>query len=61
FGELAPADGGPVLTAITMTVVLSVVLHGVSAAPVARRYALYAGERADVAGGGEPRRRSGNG
>jgi len=61
FGELAPADGGPVLTAITMTVVLSVALHGVSAAPVARRYALYAGDRADVAGGGEPRRRNGNG
>lgn len=36
---LPPADGAPVLQAIAATVVLSVVLHGVSAAPLARRWA----------------------
>jgi len=39
FGELPPDDGAPVLIAITMTVALSVLLHGVSAAPIATRYA----------------------
>ena len=35
---LAPADGRRALTVITVTVLLSVVAHGISAAPVARGY-----------------------
>lgn len=35
---LAPSDGERVLTVIATTVLLSVVLHGASAAPVAKRY-----------------------
>jgi sodium/hydrogen antiporter len=36
---LLPADGDLVLGAVTVTVTMSVLLHGVSASPLARRYA----------------------
>jgi sodium/hydrogen antiporter len=35
---LPPEDGAPVISMIALTVVLSVVLHGVTARPLARRY-----------------------
>ncbi len=38
YDDLAPVDGHRTVRIITMTVVASVVLHGVSAAPVAARY-----------------------
>jgi NhaP-type Na+/H+ or K+/H+ antiporter len=38
---LAPEDGSRVVVAITTTVVVSVVLHGASAAPISARYARY--------------------
>jgi sodium/hydrogen antiporter len=36
---LVPADGRLVLSVVTVTVTLSVLLHGVTASPLARRYA----------------------
>jgi len=39
---LAPADAAIVLPAVTVTVALSVLLHGVTAAPLAARYGMYA-------------------
>jgi NhaP-type Na+/H+ or K+/H+ antiporter len=38
FGELGPAEGDSVVTVVTAVVVGSVVLHGVTAAPVATRF-----------------------
>jgi sodium/hydrogen antiporter len=38
FDELLPPDGDRVLAAATVTVVLSVVLHGVTASPLTERY-----------------------
>ena len=38
FDALAPADGKALLGAVTVTVAMSVVLHGVTAAPLSRRY-----------------------
>ena len=46
LGELAPSDGQRVVTVITTTVVMSVALHGVSAAPIARRFGATHRERA---------------
>jgi len=40
--SLAPSDSKVVLAAVTLTVALSVLLHGVSASPLAARYADYA-------------------
>jgi NhaP-type Na+/H+ or K+/H+ antiporter len=39
YGELEPSDGVAALTAITATVLASVVAHGASAGPVSRRFA----------------------
>jgi NhaP-type Na+/H+ or K+/H+ antiporter len=39
---LAPADAGIVLPAVTVTIALSVLLHGVTAGPLAARYGTYA-------------------
>jgi NhaP-type Na+/H+ or K+/H+ antiporter len=39
---LAPADGRVILAAVTLTVGLSVLLHGVTASPLASRYARVA-------------------
>ena len=41
--SLPGAEGDAVVAAITLTVLLSVVAHGVTAAPFARRYAAWAG------------------
>jgi NhaP-type Na+/H+ or K+/H+ antiporter len=41
FDALAPADGNVVLGAVTVTVAMSVVLHGVTAAPLSKRYGRY--------------------
>jgi NhaP-type Na+/H+ or K+/H+ antiporter len=38
IGSLPAADGEPVIALITLTVVLSVLLHGATARPLARRY-----------------------
>ncbi len=38
FDSLEPADGDRVLTVVTATVVLSVIAHGITAAPLAARY-----------------------
>jgi sodium/hydrogen antiporter len=40
--SLTPADGHLVLCAVTVTVTASVVAHGISASPLARRYGEYA-------------------
>src|SRR5208283_4268804 len=40
--SLAPSESKVVLAAITLTVALSVLLHGISASPLAARYAGYA-------------------
>jgi NhaP-type Na+/H+ or K+/H+ antiporter len=40
--SLAPSESKVVLAAITLTVALSVLLHGVSASPLAARYGAYA-------------------
>ena len=40
--SLAPAQSKVVLGAVTLTVALSVLLHGVSASPLAARYGTYA-------------------
>jgi NhaP-type Na+/H+ or K+/H+ antiporter len=40
--SLAPSQSRVVLAAVTLTVALSVLLHGVSASPLAARYATYA-------------------
>jgi sodium/hydrogen antiporter len=40
--SLAPADARVVIAAVTITVTLSVVAHGVSASPLARRYGTHA-------------------
>jgi sodium/hydrogen antiporter len=42
FDDLGSRDGFPVLAAVTMTVLLSVIAHGVSASPFARRYGQHA-------------------
>jgi NhaP-type Na+/H+ or K+/H+ antiporter len=42
---LAPEQSKVVLAAVTVTVALSVVLHGVSASPLAARYGAYAAGR----------------
>jgi NhaP-type Na+/H+ or K+/H+ antiporter len=42
FDTLAPADARTVLAAVTVTVALSVLLHGVTARPLARRYGALA-------------------
>ena len=42
FDSLDPADANRVLPAVTATVVLSVVAHGISASPLAKRYGRYA-------------------
>jgi len=39
---LAPAESKTVLAAVTLTIALSVLLHGVSASPLASRYGAYA-------------------
>ncbi len=41
FDSLDPADANHVLAAVTVTVVLSVVAHGITAAPLANRYGRY--------------------
>jgi NhaP-type Na+/H+ or K+/H+ antiporter len=47
--EIERADGGgPLLQTVTWTVLLSVVLHGISAAPLATRYGGYVGKLGDV-------------
>ena len=43
FDTLDPAESKVVLAAVTVTVVLSVLLHGVSASPLAARYGTHAG------------------
>ena len=43
FDALASVDGFAVLAAVTITVLLSVVAHGVTASPLARRYGRHAG------------------
>jgi NhaP-type Na+/H+ or K+/H+ antiporter len=40
--RLEPADGDRVLAAVTVTVALSVVLHGITASPLAARYGRFA-------------------
>jgi NhaP-type Na+/H+ or K+/H+ antiporter len=40
--SLAPSESKVVLAAITLTVALSVLLHGISASPLAARYGAYA-------------------
>ena len=40
--SLAPSESKVVLAAVTLTVALSVLLHGVSASPLAARYGAYA-------------------
>jgi sodium/hydrogen antiporter len=40
--SLSPSDGNRVLTVVTATVVLSVIAHGITAAPLAARYARHA-------------------
>ncbi len=47
FDSLADRDARVVLAAITLTVLLSVVAHGVSATPLARRYGVYAAARGE--------------
>jgi NhaP-type Na+/H+ or K+/H+ antiporter len=42
FDSLVPADARTVLAAVTVTVALSVLLHGVTASPFAARYGSYA-------------------
>ena len=42
FDSLDPADANRVLPAVTATVVLSVIAHGISASPLAKRYGRYA-------------------
>jgi NhaP-type Na+/H+ or K+/H+ antiporter len=42
FDALAPADGKVLLSAVTVTVAMSVVLHGVTAAPLSKRYGRHA-------------------
>lgn len=39
FDELAPPEGQRVVVTVTTTVLASVILHGISAAPIAQRYA----------------------
>jgi NhaP-type Na+/H+ or K+/H+ antiporter len=47
--EIERADGGgPLLQTVTWTVLLSVVLHGISAAPLATRYGGYVAKLGDV-------------
>jgi len=41
FDSLAPADGARVLSIVTVTVLLSVVAHGLSAPPLAARYGTF--------------------
>jgi NhaP-type Na+/H+ or K+/H+ antiporter len=50
YDELAPADAKRVLAAVTLTVVLSVVAHGVTAGPFVQRYAASLGRL----GAGQP-------
>jgi NhaP-type Na+/H+ or K+/H+ antiporter len=40
--SLEPKEGSVVLSAVTLTVALSVVAHGLSASPLAARYGTYA-------------------
>jgi sodium/hydrogen antiporter len=42
FDSLDPGDGSHVLAVVTATVVLSVIAHGITAAPLAARYARHA-------------------
>jgi len=42
FDDLGSRDGAPVLAAVSLTVLLSVIAHGVSASPFARRYGQHA-------------------
>jgi NhaP-type Na+/H+ or K+/H+ antiporter len=42
FDDLTPRDGFAVLAAVTLTVLLSVVAHGISASPLARQYGQHA-------------------
>jgi len=42
FDDLGSRDGFPVVAAITMTVLLSVIAHGATASPLARRYGRHA-------------------
>jgi NhaP-type Na+/H+ or K+/H+ antiporter len=49
YESLAPGDGLRVVTVITATVLFSVVLHGVSAAPVGKRYGATHADVADAA------------
>ena len=39
YDSLSPGDGARVLSVVTVTVTLSVLLHGISASPLAARYA----------------------
>jgi sodium/hydrogen antiporter len=48
---------GRVVSAVALTVLLSVLLHGISAGPIGRRYALTHSGTAPDAGEGEPRSR----
>jgi NhaP-type Na+/H+ or K+/H+ antiporter len=53
FGLLAvdalePSQSKAVLAAVTLTVALSVLLHGVSASPLAARYGAYAAARLEA-------------
>ena len=54
--SLAPSESKVVLGAVTLTVALSVLLHGVTASPLAARYGAYAA-RARSGGSGAHRRR----
>jgi sodium/hydrogen antiporter len=52
---LDPAADRVVLPAVTLTVALSVLLHGISASPLARRYGLHAADTPSVRSGpGDP-------
>jgi NhaP-type Na+/H+ or K+/H+ antiporter len=41
YDTLDPADAGRVLSVVTVTIALSVVAHGLSAAPLAARYGRF--------------------
>ena len=52
---LPPAEGQPIISLIVLTVMLSVLLHGVTARPLARRYGEQA-DNLDEDGDGDPAR-----